>query len=1050
MKNFSQFFITRPIFATVISIIIIILGAIGYSRLSVSQYPDIVPPTIVVETAYPGASPEVLVENVVTPLEQEINGVDNMMYISSKCNFDNTISIEITFELGTDVDTAQVLVQNRVEAAKPRLPEEVRNVGVRVRKRSPSMLLGMALFSPDSSRDNLYVTNYLLTQIKDKILRVKGVGDIYIFGAREYSMRIWLNPDKLANLNLSSRAVLAAIKEQNKQVAAGRLNQSPMEGSKSPYELLVSAKGRLKTPDEFGEIIVKRSSDGEIVRLKDIAKIELGAYSYADKSYYNGMDAVGFIVYQQPGSNAVETAAEVKKLFEELKKDFPTGLDYKIGVDNTTYISESVSAVYRTIFEALVLVVIVMMVFLQDWRATIIPIFAIPVSLVGTFFFMSLFGFSINNLSLFGLVLAIGIVVDDAIVVIENVDRNMREGLSAMEATKKAMSQVQTAIVAIVLVLTSVFIPTAFIKGISGEFYRQFALTIAASTIISGLVSLTLTPALSALMLKREENPDKFSRIWNFCFGRFFSLFNKSFSLFSEKYCGLVKKCVGYWPAFLAAFAGLIGVAAWLFMETPKGFIPSQDTCYFFVTAQLPDGATLDRTDAVMKKAEAVVRKTLPELDCYMTVSGINAATFGRSPNAGAMFIRLKSQRERGKLGIPLNDSIARLTNAFYREIPEALLFIIKPPTVEGIGFGSDFKGFIQDKSGRGLAAIETATKQVVGKARGAEPIASALTMFRIGNPQIFADIDRERAERLNVNIGSVFDTLQFNIGSVYVNDFNILDRSYKVVVQAEGAKRETPEDILNLKVQNDFGENVPLGSFTTLSRTTGPEVVNRFNLYPCGDIMGNLKAGYSTGQAIESIESICRQTLPSGMDIEWTDLAFQEKRAGNSSMYIFALCTTFVFLLLAAMYESWRLPLSVILIVPLVLLFSIAGLVITGSDNNLMAQIGFIVLIGLACKNAILIVEFAKQRQERGEDVLTAVSLAAKNRLRPILMTSFAFILGVLPLVYASGAGAELRRPLGASVFFGMLGVTIFGLVFTPVFFYIIRRRYVCSEENQ
>ncbi len=1050
MKNFSQFFITRPIFATVISIIIIILGAIGYSRLSVSQYPDIVPPTIVVETAYPGASPEVLVENVVTPLEQEINGVDNMMYISSKCNFDNTISIEITFELGTDVDTAQVLVQNRVEAAKPRLPEEVRNVGVRVRKRSPSMLLGMALFSPDGSRDNLYVTNYLLTQIKDKILRVKGVGDIYIFGAREYSMRIWLNPDKLANLNLSSRAVLAAIKEQNKQVAAGRLNQSPMEGSKSPYELLVSAKGRLKTPDEFGEIIVKRSSDGEIVRLKDIAKIELGAYSYADKSYYNGMDAVGFIVYQQPGSNAVETAAEVKKLFEELKKDFPTGLDYKIGVDNTTYISESVSAVYRTIFEALVLVVIVMMVFLQDWRATIIPIFAIPVSLVGTFFFMSLFGFSINNLSLFGLVLAIGIVVDDAIVVIENVDRNMREGLSAMEATKKAMSQVQTAIVAIVLVLTSVFIPTAFIKGISGEFYRQFALTIAASTIISGLVSLTLTPALSALMLKREENPDKFSRIWNFCFGRFFSLFNKSFSLFSEKYCGLVKKCVGYWPAFLAAFAGLIGVAAWLFMETPKGFIPSQDTCYFFVTAQLPDGATLDRTDAVMKKAEAVVRKTLPELDCYMTVSGINAATFGRSPNAGAMFIRLKSQRERGKLGIPLNDSIARLTNAFYREIPEALLFIIKPPTVEGIGFGSDFKGFIQDKSGRGLAAIETATKQVVGKARGAEPIASALTMFRIGNPQIFADIDRERAERLNVNIGSVFDTLQFNIGSVYVNDFNILDRSYKVVVQAEGAKRETPEDILNLKVQNDFGENVPLGSFTTLSRTTGPEVVNRFNLYPCGDIMGNLKAGYSTGQAIESIESICRQTLPSGMDIEWTDLAFQEKRAGNSSMYIFALCTTFVFLLLAAMYESWRLPLSVILIVPLVLLFSIAGLVITGSDNNLMAQIGFIVLIGLACKNAILIVEFAKQRQERGEDVLTAVSLAAKNRLRPILMTSFAFILGVLPLVYASGAGAELRRPLGASVFFGMLGVTIFGLVFTPVFFYIIRRRYVCSEENQ
>lgn len=1050
MKNFCNFFIDRPIFATVVSIVIVLLGIIGFSKLPISQYPDIVPPTIAIDAAFPGASPEVLMENVVTPIEQEVNGVEKMMYITSRCNSDGTVSIDIAFELGTDINAAQVLVQNRVEIAKPLLPEEVKNIGVRVKKRSPSLLLGIAVYSPDKSRDTTYVTNYFITQMRDRILRVDGVGDVLAYGAREYSMRIWLDPDKLANLGVSPLEVYAAVRSQNKQVAAGKLNQSPIADPGAAYELMIETKGRLDSDREFGEIVVKKIGDGRIVKLKDIARLELGAYSYTNEAFYRGGDAVALLVYQTPGSNASNTAGNVLKLLSEMKKDFPAGLDYDVGMDNTVYIAESIKAVFQTILEATILVVFVMMLFLQNWKAAVIPLFAIPISLVGTFFFMQIFGFTINNLTLFGLVLAIGIVVDDAIVVVENVERNLREGHDSIAATKKAMSQVSGALVAIVLVLSAVFIPTAFVEGITGEFYRQFALTIAASTIISGIVSLTLTPALAALFLKNTGRPDFFTRIYDFMLGRLFGAFNRGFEKIADLYGKFVAAALKIALPLLLLYAALLASTYFVFDSTPKGFIPAQDTCYFYVAVQLPDGATLERTSEVMKKAEGVIGKTLPEAKKYMSLAGLNIANLGRGSNGGTMFIQLEPKEERVKKKISLDDTVARLVDAFNREIPEALFFIIKPPIVSGIGMGGDFKGYIQDRASHGIGEIEKRVKQTVAETRKEKSVSTALTMFTISCPRIYVDIDREQAERMGVGIGSIFDAMRFNLGSTYINDFNILNRAYRVVAQAESANRATPEDIMKLRVPAINGKFAQIGSVASLSRTVGPEIITRYNLYPAAEIMGNVSTGHSTGEAMEAIEKITDKNLPDGMDIEWTDLAFQEKRVGNTTaMVTFALCVIFVFLILAALYESWRLPLSVILIVPLVLLFSILGVRGMNMDINVMTQIGFIVLIGLACKNAILIVEFAKQRQERGEDAIKAVSAAARNRLRPILMTSFAFILGVTPLVVASGTGSELRNALGTPVFFGMLGVTAAGLVFTPVFFYVIRRHYKPSAKN-
>lgn len=1054
-KSVSDFFIDRPIFSTVLSLVVLLLGGIGFFGLPITQYPDIVPPTIAIETAYPGASPEVLMQTVATPIEQELNGVEGMIYMTSKCNSDGTVAIEVTFELGTDINAAQVLVQNRVEIAKPVLPQTVKDIGVRVKKRSPALLLGIAVYSPDNSRDSLYITNFFSTQVRDRIMRIDGVGDVVSFGSREYSMRVWLDPDKLNEAGVSAMEVASAIGGQNRQVVAGKLNQPPVpeDMAKYPYELQISAKGRLDTEREFGNIIVRRAPDGRIIKLRDVARIELGAYSYGDASFYKGKDALGFLVYQTPGSNAWNTAGDVLKLLEEMKKTFPSGVDYVVGMDNTTYIADSIKAVYRTIFEAILLVVFVMMVFLQKWKAAIIPVFAIPVSLVGTFFFMKVFGFSINNLTLFGLVLAIGIVVDDAIVVVENVERNMQENpsLGAKEATKRAMAQVQGALIAIVLVLTSVFVPTAFVPGIAGEFYRQFALTIAASTFISGVVSLTLTPALTALFLEKKEKADFFTRAWNFLFGRFFGAFNAAFAACTGFYGGVVRRVVGVWPLMMALYALLLVGTVFVFNSTPKGFIPSQDTCYFYISAQLPDGASVERTAAVLKRAEVVLTRAAPEALRSMGMAGFNIATLGKASNSGTIFVQLKRKEERIAQGVGLNDTLERVSAALNSEIPEAVFYMVKPPVVSGIGFGGDFKCFVQDRHGRGLAHVDKSVKKLLSLARTSPAADSALSTFSIANPEIRLNIDREAAERLNVDVASVFGALRLNLAPAYINDFNMLNRTYKVVVQSEGGFRRSPRDIMNLRVPSHNGCFVQVGSFAQAERTVGAQTITRYNLYPAAELMGNVRQGYSTGEVIADIEKFAAENLGDGAEIEWTDLAFQEKRAQKSSMGIFALCVVFVFLMLAAMYESWRLPLSVILIVPTVLLFSVLGVSAMGDDINVMTQIGFIVLIGLACKNAILIVEFAKQRQERGEAAALAAENASRNRLRPILMTSFAFILGVLPLVYASGTGSELRNALGTPVFFGMLGVTVCGLVFTPVFFYAIRRNYRApkSERN-
>lgn len=1040
--KFSHFFIDRPIFAAVISILITMLGIVGYVKLPIAQYPDVVPPSISVSTTYAGASPEIIMETVAAPIEQAINGVEKMIYMNSQCNSDGSLRTTVTFELGTNIDIAQVQVQNRVSMATPRLPEEVRNYGVTVNKRSPDMLMAISLLSPDNSRDKLYLTNYAISQMKDRLARVYGVGSVEIFGAREYSMRIWLDPDKLSLVNMTPSQVAAALREQNKQVAAGKLNQAPVGNPDAAYELTINTQGRLTSPEEFGKIVVRYDPDGKIVRLCDIARIELGAYTYSDESTLNGSDCVTMAAYQLPGSNALETARNLRKLLEEMKADFPVGVDYKISLDNTEYIEDSINAVYHTIYEAIILVVLVMMVFLQNWRAAIIPIFAIPVSLIGTFFFMLLFGFSINNLSLFGLVLAVGIVVDDAIVVVENVERNMRDGLDAREATKKAMSQVQGALIAIAFVLSAVFIPTAFIEGISGQFYRQFALTIAASTIISAIVSLTLSPALCAILLKKREKEDWFTRVWNFVFGWFFRGFNKCFFWVSEKYGAFVSRMLRFSILILFVYVGLLVWTGHQFQVVPKGFIPKQDNGYIFGALQLPDGVTLNHTMDALAKARKIVQG-IDGIQDVTAIAGLSGATFTKVSNAGAMFVRMKPKEERIKSGLSLDAILARAYMALKKGVPESNSFVLTPPAVNGIGMGGDFKCYIQDRTGRGIGDVAKYTSEIAYKAMSYPEVSLAFTTYRISTPQLYVDIDRERAQKLNVPIESIFSTMQYNLGSVYVNDFNILNRVYRVSMQADGGNRSDIPDIYNLMVQNRNGENVPLGSVANVRRIIGPDTVNRYNLYPAAEITGNMGAGYSTGEAMAVIEKVAKETLPEGMGMEWTDLAFQEKLVGNTSILIFALCVLFVFLILAALYESWTLPLAIILIVPLVLLFALLGIEYRGLDNNLMTQIGMVVLIGLACKNAILIVEFAKQRQEKGEEIISAVSHASQNRLRPILMTSFAFILGVVPLAFSLTSGSELRQPLGTAVMFGMLGVTLMGLLFTPVFFYVIRKNF-------
>lgn len=1040
--KFSHFFIDRPIFATVISVFIVFVGLIAFSQLSLTQYPNIAPPTITVSGSYSGASPEVIMNTTLAPLEQKLNGVEGMIYMSSEATSEGSWSISITFETGVDIDMAQVLVQNRVRQAENRLPQEVRDVGLNVYKRNPDILLTINLVSPNGTRDKIYLSNYAITQMQDRLARIYGVSEFSVWGAKEYSMRIWLNPDRLAAVNLSPIEVIDALKEQNTQVAAGRLNQPPSDTG-AAFELLINARGRLETPDEFGDIIVKYTPDGRIIHLKDIARIELGAYSYSNESYINQKSSVSMGVYQLPGTNAIETVKRLRAELEEMKKSFPDDVDYIIGYDTTEYVQESINALYRTIFEAVILVVLVIIVFLQNWRAAMIPLFAIPVSLIGTFAMMYASGFTINNLTLFGLVLAIGIVVDDAIVVVENVERNMKAGLDAREATKQAMSQIQGALIAIVLVLSSAFLPTAFLPGISGQFYRQFAMTISTSTIISGLVSLTLTPALCALFMRHSTHKSKsiFDYCWEYSIGFILKYFNLGFDKFAEFYGKLVKFLVRISLIMLILYCGMIWATKEIFVETPTGFIPKQDRGSFNAWLRLPDGGSFERTE------EAVIRagKLLSDIEGIryaVTTSGQGGSSVGR------INFRLSDRKERDKNGWSLDYIMDKVKKVLDREILEATINVTTPATVPGIGSGSDFKLQVQDRVGLGVFELEKYTNQLIEHINALPAVSDAYTTYTTNNPQLYATIDRERAQKLNVSIDSIFKTLQFNLGSVYVNDFNILGRVYRVVAQAEAGNRKDIDDIYKLKVPNDLGQNVPLGSVVSIRRGIGPYKIIRYNLYPSAEIQGNLNHGYSTGYVMGEIEKLAAKILPQGMGIEWTDLAYQQKKAGNSSIYIFAVCVIFVFLLLSALYESWTLPLSVILVVPLVILFAMIGVNIRGLDNNLMTQIGFVVLVGLACKNAILIVEFAKQREDHGEEIVSAVSTAAKNRLRPIVMTSLAFILGVAPLAYGTGSGFELRQSLGTSVMFGMIGVTIFGCVFTPVFYYVIRKLFASKKK--
>lgn len=1040
-RSISHFFIERPAFAMVISIVITIIGIVGYCRLPVAQYPNVVPPSVVVRTSYPGASPEILMNTVAAPLEQEINGVENMLYMYSQCSSDGSVLITVTFEVGTNLDIAQVQVQNRVAIATPRLPEEVRNIGVVVKKRSPDMLVSINLFSPDGSRDKLYLTNYAISQMNDRLARIQGVGDLEVLGPREYSMRIWINPDKLSKYNMSPATIVRALREQNKQVAAGALNQAPIANPDLAYELTINTQGRFTKPSEFEEIIIKYTEDGKVVKLKDVARVELGSYDYSTETYLDGKPCVGISIYQLPGTNALETAEKITAMLEEMKANFPAGVDYEITIDNTLFIKSSVNAVYHTIFEAVLLVVFVILLFLQNWRSSLIPLTAIPVSLIGTFGFMDLFGFSINNISLFGIALAIGIVVDNAIVIVENVERNMKLGMDVKKATKDTMDHVQNALIAITLVLSAVFVPTAFVEGISGQFYKQFALTIAVSTILSGVVSLTLSPALCVMLIKNNgEKPDLLTRIMNFLFGKFFKIFNRSFDWVSEKYGKAVHGIVRHWVLVIFTYVILLGLTGYLFSITPSGFIPKQDNDFLQISVQMPDGYSLGQTDKVMKRMQELL-KEIDGIEKFMCVVGLNGATRTKSPDTGALFVKMDPKLERMRRGQDMLNMMGAISKKLYEELPEASTFILTPPAVRGIGVGGDFRVQVQDRVGLGVRAVEKYTNIMAKKATESEPILNAFTTFKVSSPQLYVDIDRERAQKLNVPISAIFETMQFNLGSIYVNDFNILNRVYRVKAQAEGSLRSDLRDIYNLKVPNIRGNNVPLGSVAKINRIIGPSRVSRFNLYPCAEIIGALERGHSTGEVIAEIEKIASEVLPDGMGIEWTDLAFQEKRMGNTSIYIFALCVIFVYLMLVALYEDWKLPLSVILVVPLVLLFAIAAVLARNLDNNLMTQVGFIVLIGLACKNAILIVEFAKIRQEHGEDAASAVSSASRNRLRPILMTSFAFILGVVPLAYGVDAGAELREALGTSVLYGMIGVTFLGLIFTPAFYYAIQR---------
>jgi HAE1 family hydrophobic/amphiphilic exporter-1 len=1035
----AHFFVDRPIFASVLSIAFLLVGFVAYRGLPVAEYPEIAPPTIVVRASYPGANAETVAATVATPLEQEINGVEDMLYMSSYSTSDGSMALTITFKLGTNLDTANVLVQNRVATATPRLPDEVRRLGVTTRKSSPDLMMVVHMLSPDDSYNQLYVSNYAAIRVRDQLLRLDGVGDINILGAREYSLRVWLEPNKLSAYQLTAGDIVRALQEQNVQVSGGALGQEPAP-TENAFQLTVQTQGRFDDVREFQQVIVKASADGRLVRLGDVARVELGARDYVTNAYLNGKPAVALLLFQRPGSNALEAASGIIRKMGELKKDFPTGLDYQIVYNPTEFIAESVREVYKTLFEAVALVILVVIVFLQSWRTAIIPIIAIPVSLVGTFAVMSAFGFSLNNLTLFGLVLAIGIVVDDAIVVVENVERNIAQGMSPRDAAHETMNEVGTAVLAIALVLSAVFVPTAFIPGISGQFYRQFALTIAASTIISAINSLTLSPALCALLLKPHD-PQHRPRFVGARLGLWIARgFNTGFDKVSHGYSRTVHGLVAHKAVLigmLAIYAGLLYGTSYVARTVPTGFIPTLDQGYVIVVVQTPEGASLSRTDEVTRRASEIMRQT-PGVRAASAFAGFSGATFTNAPNAAAIFAALEPFEHRVKNQLPASAIIADLFGRL-QGIQEAFIIVVPPPPVRGIGSAGGFKMQVEDRGGIGLQELLAASQDLIGRANQDPNLARVFTTLGANTPQIFLDIDRTKARILNVPLGNVFETLQVYLGSAYANDFNYLGRVNQVRVQADQNFRLDREDILRLKTRSATGALVPLGSLLNIRDTAGPHLVQRFNMFPSVPVQGDAERGVSSGQALATMELLAK-ALPQGAGYEWTELAFQQRAAGKTAVYIFALSVLFVFLVLAAQYESWSLPLAIILIVPMSVLSALLGVMLRGQDNNILTQIGLVVLIGLAAKNAILIVEFAKQAEERGLKPVAAVVDACRLRLRPILMTAFAFILGVVPLVIATGPGAEMRQALGTAVFFGMLGVTFFGLFLTPVFYVSIR----------
>ncbi len=1034
--NLSKFFIDRPIFAGVISVIIFLAGLIAMPQLPISEYPEVVPPSVVVTARFPGANPQTIADTVATPLEEQINGTENMLYMGSSAASDGTLTLTVTFKLGSDPDLATQLVQNRVNQALPRLPEVTRALGVTTVKSSPDLTMVVHLKSPSGRYNMLYLRNYAVLNVKDQLAKIEGVGNVQLFGSGDYAMRLWLDPQKIAELGLTANEVVAAVRKQNVQVAAGVINGPPY-GTKSQLQLPINVEGRLSDPEQFRQIVIKNEG-GVVTRLGDVARVEIDASQYGLRSLLNNGDAVAIPIFQSPGSNAIQISDNVRATMEELKKNFPQGLDYSIVYDPTVFVRDSIKAVVHTLLEAVLLVVLVVILFLQTWRASIIPLLAVPVSIVGTFAAMLAVGFSINNLSLFGLVLAIGIVVDDAIVVVENVERNIEAGLSPRDATLKAMSEVTGPIIAIALVLCAVFVPIAFISGLTGEFYRQFALTIAFSTLISAFNSLTLSPALAALLLKSHDAPkDRLARIMDRTLGGFFKAFNRLFHTGSEKYGNRLGGILVRKSGALALYGALLLATFFLFRLVPPGFVPIQDKQYLVSFAQLPQGATLDRTETVIRQMTEIALKD-PAVEGAVAFPGLSINGFINSPSAGIVFATLKPFDQRGAADSGM--AVAQRLQGQFSGINSAIIAIFPPPPVQGLGTIGGFKLQVEDRTDQGDAALAKVMQQIQMKAAKEPALQGVFSNFSIGVPQLFAHLDRTKAQQLGVDVQGVFDTMQTYLGSIYVNDFNRFGRTYQVIAQADTRFRSSPQDIAQLKLRNSAGEMVPLGAVVNVSETTGPDAAMRYNGFRAADLNGGPAPGYSTGQAQAAITKILDETLPQGMRYEWTDLTYQQILAGNTALLVFPLCVLLVFLVLAAQYESLFLPLAIILIVPMCLFSAITGVWLTGGDNNIFTQIGLFVLIGLACKNAILIVEFARELELGGETTLKAAIQAARLRLRPILMTSFAFIMGVVPLVLSSGAGAEMRHAMGIAVFFGMLGVTFFGLFLTPVFYVLLR----------